>query len=78
MPQGGEVGGQVAVDDEYVGLYPRRRRPFDRSIPIAAAALLVAARSADTVPVYLAKLDHRVGVIAVSFDAGDAGVGTRD
>jgi hypothetical protein len=76
VPQGGEVGGQVAVDNEYVGVLPAPKKPLRPAEPDRCSCAAGGSDERRHGAGYLAKLDHRVGVVAVSLDVGDAGVGT--
>jgi len=78
MPQDGEVGGHVAVDDEYVGVVPAPKTPLRPGEPERRSCAAGGSDERLHSAGYLAKLDHRVGVVAVSLDVGDAGVGTGD
>ena len=78
MPQGSEVGGQVAVDDEYVGAVPAPKTPLRPAEPDRRSCAAGGSDQRRHGAGYLAKLDHRIGVVAVSLDAGDTGVGTGD
>ena len=65
MPQGGEVGRQVVVDDYYVGVVPAPKTPLRPGEPDCRSCAAGGSDERRHGAGYLAKLDHRVGVPAV-------------
>ncbi len=57
MPQGGEVGGQVAVDDEYVGVVPAPKTPLRPVDPDRRSGAAGGSEERGHGAGYLAKLD---------------------
>ena len=76
MPQGGEVGGQVAVYDYYVGVVTAPKATLRPAEPDRRSCTAGRSDERRHGAGYLAELDHRLGVPTVSLDAADARVVT--